>query len=241
MKLLLVMKKECITMNLREKHKTILWCPKVEARLKPQKEIDLRRKYCTRSSSAQAGSYFKNHVESGRVSLGSTPESVLAEINRFYKRVRRNIGLRGMKHVHSNAQSPSILIDRRAFVTHILTCASQCRCISRTRSLKLCLTFTTPRNLRPVPFSCSQHLEKCFRPLGEDSTPDPPAGWLFSSVFHLHPRSSSNAHFYSGQQDLESVQLQTESVLTNCCRRRSFAVRRTHFMSRISHKNEAPS
>ena len=68
-------------------------------------------------------------------------------------------------------------------IMHLLTSASLRRCISRTGTLKLCLTLPTPLTLSLVTFSCSHTPRNVL--LGEEATQDHPLDQSFSSVFHI--------------------------------------------------------
>ena len=147
------MKHGCTNMNLREKYSTERGCQTEKTRLKSQRKIDLRKRYCARYSATHAVSCYKNHVKRRRASLGNTTESLLAEVNRFYYRVRPNAGMRGIKIFRDNASAHKCVLLHEYLVGESME------------------TLPQPAyflDLVPCDLSCSQASRNVL--LGEDST-----------------------------------------------------------------------
>ena len=85
----------------KAKHRTDCRCPE-ETHRKWQEEFYLRRRCCIQHSSTSMESCCKSRAKKGRVSLGNTAQSVLSEVNPFYKRVPPNIELHGITILHDS-------------------------------------------------------------------------------------------------------------------------------------------
>ena len=139
MKSLLVMKHGCTAVNLREKHRTQHRCPKEETHLKLQKEIDLRR-HCTRYSSTQAESCYKNHVNRGTASPGNTAKSMCLLMSTIFPR--------------ESSRTLACVASNFFMIAHLHTSTSSC--------LQEYLAEENTETLSHPPYPLTLRLENCL-------------------------------------------------------------------------------
>ena len=145
-------------------------------------------------------------------------ESLLAEVNRFYNRVRPNTGLCGVKRFHDNA--------------------SVHKCIHVQEYLADENTKTLPRpayfpDFVPCNFSLFPDLRKCLTERRFNSR-----SFFGSAIFQCLSHNTQNRVQAGisevGRNTLKVCCRRWKNSLQSCSSRKSFAVKRTHFLHHVS-------